>query len=183
MSKPEETIEHKGFKIEVHYDEDVSCADHIPEDVHVWCWHRRYSIGEKPPCEPAEAEELIRSHEGAVCLPIFAYEHGGIALSTGAFSCRWDSGQLGWIWTLPGVFPDAEAALRSVIEDLDNVMQGACFGYVVRSPEGDEIDSCWGFVGREDRDGYMLDEARSAVESEIERRSSGEQLVAEAFAL
>jgi hypothetical protein len=181
MRDPEETIAHKGFKIEVHYDDDVSCADHIPDDVHVWTWHRNYSIGEKPPCEPAEAEELIREHPGAVYLPIYAYEHGGIALSTGSFSCRWDSGQLGWIWTAePGW---TEAMLRSVIAELDDIMQGATFGYVVKSPEGANIDSCWNFVGRETRDGYMLDEARSAVDYEIARRASGEQLVAEAFAL
>lgn len=31
-------------------------------------------------------------------LPLFLYEHGGITMSTGAFGCPWDSGQVGMIF-------------------------------------------------------------------------------------
>ena len=37
--------------------------------------------------------------KGIVLLPVYAYEHGGITISTGSFSCSWDSGQLGYIYT------------------------------------------------------------------------------------
>lgn len=181
MTTLDEKIQYKGYTIEVHYDENVSCEDQLSDDVHVWCWHRRVSIGEKPPCERDEAEETIRAeHPGAVILPIFAYEHGGIALSTGAFSCRWDSGQIGWIWSEG---QQDETVLRSIVEALDNVMQGATFGYIVKNPEGETIDECWGIVGREERDGYMLVEARGAIENDLRLRESGERFVAEAFAL
>ena len=33
-----------------------------------------------------------------VILPLYLYDHGGITMSTGAFSCSWDSGQVGWIY-------------------------------------------------------------------------------------
>lgn len=33
-----------------------------------------------------------------VILPVFLYDHSGITMSTGAFSCKWDSGQVGFIY-------------------------------------------------------------------------------------
>lgn len=33
-----------------------------------------------------------------VFLPLYLYDHSGITISTGAFSCPWDSGQVGWIY-------------------------------------------------------------------------------------
>lgn len=44
----------------------------------------------------SELTEIIG--ESHIILPIYAYEHGGITLSTGSFSCPWDSGQVGWIY-------------------------------------------------------------------------------------
>ena len=31
-------------------------------------------------------------------IPLYHYDHGGITISTGGFSCPWDSGQVGFIW-------------------------------------------------------------------------------------
>jgi hypothetical protein len=75
-----------------------------------------------------------------------------------------------------------EHLLRAVVEEMDQRARGNVWGYVVTTPEGEQLDSCWGYVGNED-DVYMLDEARRAVDYEIARRASGEQFVAEAFAL
>ena len=33
-----------------------------------------------------------------VMLPLYLYDHGGLSISTGAFSCPWDSGLVGWIY-------------------------------------------------------------------------------------
>jgi hypothetical protein len=33
-----------------------------------------------------------------ISLPTFLYDHGGISMSTGGFSCPWDSGQVGFIY-------------------------------------------------------------------------------------
>ena len=33
-----------------------------------------------------------------VILPLYLYDHGEITMSTGRFSCPWDSGQVGWIY-------------------------------------------------------------------------------------
>ncbi len=41
---------------------------------------------------------LVHGLDKHVILPLYLYDHGGITMSTGPFSCRWDSGQVGWIY-------------------------------------------------------------------------------------
>ena len=36
--------------------------------------------------------------EGGIVLPLYLYDHGGITISTSAFQCTWDSGQVGYIY-------------------------------------------------------------------------------------
>ena len=40
-------------------------------------------------------EEFEKYH---VVLPLYLYDHSGITMSTGSFGCRWDSGQVGFIY-------------------------------------------------------------------------------------
>lgn len=44
--------------------------------------------------------ELLRDifRPFVVMLPLNLYDHGGITMSTGSFSCSWDSGKVGWIY-------------------------------------------------------------------------------------
>lgn len=73
------------------------------------CAHGRYSLGD----EQAENIELYESWDewlenevlkpngGAdevVFLPVYMYDHSGITINTVGFTCRWDSGQLGYIY-------------------------------------------------------------------------------------
>ena len=44
-----------------------------------------------------EMRETAENPENIV-LPVYAYVHGGATISTGAFSCQWDSGQSGIVW-------------------------------------------------------------------------------------
>lgn len=38
---------------------------------------------------------------GLIVLPLHLYDHSGITMSTGGFSCPWDSGQVGYIYVTP----------------------------------------------------------------------------------
>lgn len=44
-------------------------------------------------------EKQIEKYEkqGYWLLPVYMYDHSGIALNTGGFSCSWDGGLVGWI--------------------------------------------------------------------------------------
>ena len=43
-------------------------------------------------------EFLERLDKYLIILPVYIYDHGGISLNTTGFSCRWDSGQTGFIF-------------------------------------------------------------------------------------
>lgn len=46
--------------------------------------------------EDVTDEEILKD---IIYLPVYVYIHGGITISTTPFSCSWDSGQAGWIFT------------------------------------------------------------------------------------
>lgn len=107
-----------------------------------------------------------------VMLPLFLYDHSGITMSTGAFSCRWDSGQVGWIYTTlekvremykgctgdqaayatatkwtPELRAEMVKRLESEVEIYDQYLTGDIYGYVIEDDDGNDLDSCWGFYG------------------------------------
>lgn len=43
-------------------------------------------------------QQLLEDIGEVAMLPLYLYDHSGITMSTGPFSCPWDSGQVGWIY-------------------------------------------------------------------------------------
>jgi len=111
----------------------------------------------------------------AVILPVYLYDHSGLVMNTTGFHCRWDGGQVGFIYVkLEDVRREYDvqrvsakrreqvaAHLRQEVQTFSDYIGGAVYGYVIESPNGDEIDSCWGLIG--DYESYCLEEARSCV--------------------
>lgn len=107
---------------------------------------------------------------GYVLLPVYLYDHGGITISTSPFSCRWDSGQVGFIYTNLKRVRDITGHkwqrwsekrrekvrewLEGEIELFDQYIRGDVFGFIVEE-DGEEIDSCWGFYGEDPRTNGM----------------------------
>lgn len=161
---------------------------------HMMCWHRRYDLGDNDNYwkSPAEMmEDLISEHytqsraksfsqqwkslerKGYVCLPLYLYDHSGITMSTTEFSCPWDSGQVGWIYTTkeeflriaygytdktgkivrPNVKNWRQEALKRLEEEVrcyDMYLQGEVYGFATDKWDSSgkswiEDDSCWGF--------------------------------------
>ncbi len=133
----------------------------------------RYDFGD----ETADQDELRRIglDETLFKLPIYLYDHSGITINTSGFSCPWDSGMVGMIYMPKAgavenwgkkiaskqVRDKAYACLRAEIEELDNYLTGQVYGYRVYDPEGEEVESCWGFFGDSD---YCLSEGVSVAE-------------------
>lgn len=87
------------------------------------CWHRRYSLGDQQPAwSPSEFNwRLMQTREQSVgrdvsedlspecaqeyvekwfvVLPLYLYDHSGLVMNTAGFSCPWDSGQVGHIYS------------------------------------------------------------------------------------
>lgn len=117
--------------------------------------------------ESAERDDI------AICLPLYLYDHSGITISHGKFSCPWDSGQVGWHYVtkakLKEEFDGDEAKamkrLECEIKTYDDYLQGNVWGYVIENEEGDDVDSCWGFYGDElEETGMLGDVAAEHVE-------------------
>jgi len=112
-------------------------------------------------------------------LPIYKFDHSGVAYQTTSFNDTWDSGLVGMI-SIPKSVASKEWAenteeralnyMRGVVKDFSSWANGDVYGYVVNDGEVDEVDSCWGFIG--DYDGYILETARAAVDHYVEHADS-----------
>lgn len=173
--KPITTHEYRGCTIEIHHDDSAECPRswHDHETV-MACWHRRYNLGDVQPS--LRPDEYIKSEipDGSIVRPLYLYDHSGITMSLGRFSCPWDSGRVGIIWlsleaarkawcpNRPNVTWDSyikwgdkaitmrEAAnlvIEGDVETYDQFISGEVFGYVAKDSSGDHIDSCFGFYG------------------------------------
>lgn len=181
-----ETKEYKGYTIKIVPDDD-------PENpVRDWdglmgemiCWHRNYDLGNKHDfANPQDFLEYVKDNKEVVAyLPLFLYDHSGITMSTGAFHCPWDSGQVGWIYATRKEVREkygndirfTKKMVERVTEDLENTVKvyddyitGAVYGFIVENSEGEEIDSCWGFYGYDHDKSGLLTMAYEAIECEL----------------
>lgn len=116
-------------------------------------------------------------------LPVYKFEHSGIAYNTGGFSCPWDSGQFGYIyiskedaakcdWDINSE-EKANRYMEGVIETWSQWASGEVYGYIVEKnvsctcgehTEFTEEESCWGFFGDMD---YCLEVAKSIVDWKV----------------
>ena len=195
-NEPIETIKYQGYKIEIHVD------DHPENPREAWdnlgtlvCWHRRYTIGDEKGEEafgtPTDFREWAEEND-VIYQPVFMYDHSGITVSTKPFSCRWDSGQLGYIYvTREELRKQAmqdwddehlKKVLAGEIEIFDMYLRGEIYGFIVRNYHGgivdSFVDSCWGFYGE---DGYReaVAEAKRVVTSDsLEREREGIEAMA-----
>ena len=147
------------------------------------CFHRRYNLGDRNHGFTPESirEYLSENRKTVFWKPLYLYDHSGITISTGPFSCPWDSGQVGYIFIERDRFlkefgfkkmtkkakERLEALLESEVETYDNFLTGEVYGYMVEEEEdGNIVDSCWGFNGEPK---YALEEGISVAKWQIKR--------------
>lgn len=129
------------------------------------CFHRRYNLGDDHSFTDPQDEDLISllKRKDVYWLPLYLYDHSGITMSTGSFSCPWDSGQVGYIYlekerflkeTGYGFTKMTKKAkeklyelLRGEVETYDNYLTGSVYGFRVEDESDSVIESCWGFYG------------------------------------
>ena len=123
-------------------------------------WHQRYNIGTEQPKESPQ-EYLANLPENSMVMPVYMYDHGGLAFSLSPFSCQWDSGQIGvWVLTpedLKKIYGDdnvnGDARIRALksmkarIEQMNDLENGNVWGFEVLDFDGEVCDSCYGFIG------------------------------------
>lgn len=146
------------------------------------CFHGRYNLGDETDLKSSmfDGWDGLRQHleneEGAThILPLYLYDHSGITMRAGdpgdfraVDSAGWDWGQVGFIYAtketmkLIGTAPeDVEDVLRGEVAVYDQYLRGDVWGYIIEDEDGEHLDSCWGFFGRE----HVEEEAESARRS------------------
>jgi hypothetical protein len=162
----------KKFELEVVQDTD-------PESPRTWdnlgtmvCFHKRYDLGDKTDYRTEDydsweelKEGIIKNEGEVVILPLYLYDHSGITISTSSFDCRWDSGQVGFIFVSKykikkeGIDETkVEEYLKGEVETYDQYLTGDVWGYnvyeVSTCNKGHEhkelVESCYGFYGHDE---------------------------------
>jgi len=144
-------------------------------------WHRNYRIGDAQPSEDPE-EYLKALPDDEIILNVYMYEHSGVAYSTSAFGCAWDSGQVGFIHCNPsseiaqGMEEEAiKKALAAEVEVYSTWANGEVYGYTLEEfvpaacgdpthGEWEHFDSCWGFYGMDWETNGMMDNFPGGLE-------------------
>lgn len=125
--------------------------------------HSRYTLGDERVSEDRMDEIRDGIADGTLIgLPVYAYIHSGVTLSTKPFGCRFDSGQCGFAYCTPEDViaeygADAPEHRASALATLGNevaawaqYLAGEVYGYQIERLEDDEwkhVDSCWGHYG------------------------------------
>jgi len=145
------------------------------------CFHRRYDLGDSHDIDSDdfsnwdEMENFIKKEKKAiVVLPLFLYDHGGITMNTTGFSCRWDSGQVGFIYTTKSKVNECygfkqrfskqriervKKSLIAEVETYDQYLTGEVYCFEIYDENENLIDSCHGFYDEDE----CLKEAESYV--------------------
>lgn len=156
--------------------------------------------------EPS-ADEIIEvtQRKDVLWMPLYLYAHSGITIkagtphadwmdSTNRFvgdGAGWDTSTVGIIyctkkqaveeWGKKKFTKDVEQRaikyLQGEVENYASYLEGDVVGFIAKAPDGEEIDSCWGFFpddseGYGKRWDYAIDEAKSSIEHWLEKRNA-----------
>jgi hypothetical protein len=174
-----------GLSVAIYYDDNcMSPRDQDNLGV-IHGNHRHYTIGDGPPSDQEERalergglrllERYLRLCEGAIAFEkVGMIDHSGIAFYLGGGAHfgdpgGWDSGTVGYTYVtrarceeLGAPIERVEEFMRDELEEYSKWASGQCYGFVITDPEGEVVESCWGFIGLE----YITEEARITAKYE-----------------
>ena len=171
-----ETFKHNGYTIQIVQDEDAQSPEDWGDDgIFIVTTRNRYFevLHDKQDAKACmEDKDLCKKYW---VFPVNAYIHSGVALSLGAeypFNDQWDSGQIGFVFCAKSEWKyrtrntkrcsSAQKVAECHIEEWNKYLSGDVWGYIIKTPEGEELESCWGFYGQD----YCIEEAKNAVPEE-----------------
>jgi len=143
------------------------------------CFHGRYNLGDKHTYSHRDysgweeiKKDIIKNENVGVILPLYMYDHSGITISTSPFSCRWDSGQIGFIFISKKKMLEeyggkivtqklkerVKGYLENEVKVYDKYLTGEVYGYEVHhvtkiedEEDSELVESCFGYYGDEDK--------------------------------
>ena len=153
---------YKGHTINVYPDEGVGNPLHEHDLMCTFVsFHSNYNLGNTKDFKTRGDflefwEENIRD---LIVLPLYIYDHSGITISTGEFSCPWDSGQFGWVFydrrndKNEGYSNYTKAQIIKIMKDtvkyIDYYVSGQCYYIKIIDKFGEELDA-FDYIGKMD---------------------------------
>lgn len=157
--------------------------DPSPESPREWnnlgtlvCSHRKYDLSDVPFPQAGEYGSLLADFKAylksqsltiddVIYTPVYMYDHSGIILSSTPFSCKWDSGQVGFNYitkqqvrteySVKRISPKLNQivinSLNAELAVYSDYVEGNCYGFVITDSDDNHTDSCWGFYGALDK--------------------------------
>ena len=147
------------------------------------CFHGGYNLGDEHDYVQEDfnsfdelKEQIVKDINPLVILPLYLFDHSGITISTTPFSCKWDSGQVGWIFIdkkqldILGThmldteaFPEYKERLKNQlageVKTYDYYISGDTYGFQIMDEEGEYEDGCSGFFGTDWKTNGLTDNA------------------------
>jgi len=197
MNSQVDTIEYKGYNIEIYYDNDpLNPREEFDTLGKMICFHNKYNLGDKRKewyeKEPHYFEMWLKELKGKyVILPLYLYDHSGITMNTTGFSCPWDSGQVGYIYV---TYDKIEAEygwkvmtkkriekikeyLRGEVETYDQFLTGNVYCFVTKDENNEELGSCGGFFGYKWEENGLLDHAKGYIDYYLKENKKKQNII------
>jgi hypothetical protein len=135
------------------------------------CFHSGYNLGDNHDYNKDDyggwdslKHFIVKGERPLIIKELHMYDHGGIAISTSPFSCRWDSGQIGYVWisqnhidhigchmqdseTWQDYISRLDKYLENEVTEYNDYLQGNVYGFQLIDEDKNIIDSCYGFIG------------------------------------
>lgn len=149
-------------------------------------FHTRYNLTDKDvPFTSADFDgwdememHITKELRAIVSLPLYMYDHSGITIATKPFSCRWDSGRIGFIYTTAKRLSEVgvnikndedfetykqriKEYLEAEVKTFDDYVTGNVYGFEIKDTEGAYVDGCSGFYGDDFKTNGILDNVNS----------------------
>lgn len=169
-----EQFTHNGYTVKIIQDHDAQAPNDDGDDnglFLVTTKNRHFQVLQNG--DDAQAcyadKDLRRTHW---VFPVYAYVHSGVALSLdreGQFADMWDSGHIGFVFAAKSEWRyqyrerkkcvSAFKAAGSLVEQWNQYLSGDVYGFEITTPDGRDVDSCWGHYGLD----WAIQAAKDAV--------------------
>ena len=164
----------RTYHLHIDYDEGADNPRSWDNVTTMVCGHRRYSLGDSTKYKTddynswADMREAIEAENDVLIIkPLYLHDHGGTNISTSPFGCRWDSGQVGWVYITRDQWqsimqsdptPETlDSVLEAEVKTYDQYITGDVYHYKLTDDQDRFIDSCSGFYGVDPIKNGMLD--------------------------
>ena len=184
----EDITEYRGYTIEIFQDCESNPREDFDELGTMVCFHNRHNLGDKHKFTTKTIQQLVKRKD-VLSLPLYLLDHSGLTMRTKPFQCKWDSGQVGFIFVtkeevrkefgVKRVSPNLRAhivwLLKKEVEMYDHFLTGDIYGFIIKDGSGNPVDACHGYYGYNHEQSGLMGSAKAAIDYCIADKSVKEK--------